>query len=166
MRIMDVFLAIPAMLMAITIVAVLGPSLLNLLISMSISSAPRFSRIVRSAILSVQGNEFVEAARACGTGHARIILKHILPNVMGPIVVQASLNVAQTIITVASMSFIGLGIQSPTPEWGTMLNEGKAVMRYSPHLIVIPGVAIVLTVMAINLIGDGLRDALDPKMKN
>ena len=166
MRIMDVFLAIPSMLMAITIVAVLGPNLLNLLISMSISSTPRFSRIVRSAILTVRGNEYVEAARACGTSHRRIILRHIIPNAIGPIIVQASLNVAQTIITVASMSFIGLGIQSPTPEWGTMLSEGKEVMRYFPHLVIVPGIAIILAVMSINLIGDGLRDAFDPKMKN
>ena len=166
MRVMDVFLAIPAQLMAITIVAVLGPSLMNLLISMSISSAPRFSRIVRSAIMSVRGNEFVEAARAYSTKHPRIIMRHIIPNSIGPIIVQASLNVAQTIITVASMSFIGLGIQSPTPEWGTMLSEGKDVMRYHPHMVFIPGIAIILAVMSINLIGDGLRDAFDPKMKN
>ncbi|MEA4912060.1 MAG: ABC transporter permease [Oscillospiraceae bacterium] len=166
MRIMDVFLAIPHLLMAVTIVAILGPSLINLLISMCVSSVPRCSRIVRSSILSVRGNEYVEAAQACGTSTVRIIARHIIPNAIGPIIVQASLNVAQTILTVASMSFIGLGIQSPQPEWGTMLSEGKSVMRYAPHLVIIPGIAIIIAVMAINLIGDGLRDAFDPKMKN
>jgi peptide/nickel transport system permease protein len=166
MRVMDVFLAIPSMLMAITIVAVLGPSLFNLLVAMAISSAPRFSRIVRSAIMSVCGNEYVEAAKACGTTNFRIITRHVIPNAIGPIIVQASLNVAKTIITVASMSYIGLGVQSPTPEWGTMLSEARSVMRQFPSQIIIPGIAIMLTVIAINLIGDGLRDAFDPKTKN
>lgn len=166
MRLMDVFLAIPSLLMAITIVAVLGPSMINLLLAMSLSSVPRFSRIVRSSILSIRGQEYIEAARACGTSHARIILRHVLPNALGPIIVQASLNVATAVITVSSLSFIGLGISPPTPEWGSMLAQGREQMRYYPHLVLIPGIAIICTVMALNLIGDGLRDALDPKMKN
>ncbi len=166
MRILDVFLAIPHLLMAVTIVAILGPSIFNLILSMCISSVPRCTRIVRSAILTVRGNEYVEAAQAYGTGTGRIILKHIIPNAIGPIIVQASLNVASTILTVASMSFIGLGVQSPQPEWGTMLSEGKAVMRYHPLGVIIPGIAIIISVIAINMIGDGLRDAFDPKMKN
>ena len=166
MRIMDVFLAIPSLLMSITIVAVLGPSMANLLLAMSLSSIPRFSRIVRSSILSIRGQDYIEAARACGTSNARIILRHVLPNAIGPIIVQASLNVATAVITVSSLSFIGLGISPPTPEWGSMLAEGREQMRYYPHLVLIPGLAIICTVMALNLIGDGLRDALDPKMKN
>lgn len=166
MRIMDVFLAIPSLLMSITIVAVLGPNMINLLLAMSLSSIPRFSRIVRSSILSIRGQDYIEAARACGTSHARIIMRHVLPNAIGPIIVQASLNVATAVITVSSLSFIGLGISPPTPEWGSMLAEGREQMRYYPHLVLIPGLAIICTVMALNLIGDGLRDALDPKMKN
>jgi peptide/nickel transport system permease protein len=166
MRVMDVFLAIPSMLMAITIVAVLGPNIVNMVISMAFSSTPRFTRIVRSAILQVRGNEYVEAARACGTSSFRIITKHVIPNGIGPIIVQASLNVGQTILTVASLSYIGLGVQSPVPEWGTMLSEARSVMRQFPLQIIIPGIAIMLTVMSINLIGDGFRDAFDPKTKN
>lgn len=166
MRLMDVFLAIPQTLMAITIVAALGGGLQNLLIALSISSIPRFSRVVRSSVLSIKGQEFVEAARACGTSNSRIILKHIIPNAIGPIIVQATLNMASTVLTIASLSFIGLGVKAPTPEWGTMLAEAKDQMRYHPYLIMIPGVAIVLSVMGLNLIGDGLRDALDPRLKN
>lgn len=166
MRIMDVFLAIPQTLMAITIVAALGGGIVNLLIALSISSIPRFSRVVRSSILSIKGQEFVEAARACGTKNARIIFKHIIPNAIGPIIVQATLNMATTVLTIASLSFIGLGVKAPMPEWGTMLAEAKDQMRYNPYLIIIPGMAIVFSVMGLNLIGDGLRDALDPRLKN
>lgn len=166
MRIMDVFLAIPQTLMAITIVAALGGGLVNLLIALCISSIPRFSRVVRSAILPIKGQEFVEAAKACGTKSTRIILKHIIPNAIGPIIVQATLNMATTVLTIASLSFIGLGVKAPMPEWGSMLAEAKEQMRYYPYLIMIPGVAIVLSVMGLNLIGDGLRDALDPRLKN
>lgn len=166
MRLMDVLLAIPSMLMAIVIVSVLGPSMINLLLAMSISSIPRFSRIVRSSILSIKGQEYIEAARACGTTHRRIIMRHVLPNAIGPIIVQASLNVATAVITVSSLSFIGLGISPPTPEWGSMLAEGREQMRYFPHLVLMPGLAIIMTCMSLNLIGDGLRDALDPRMKN
>lgn len=166
MRIMDVFLAIPSTILAIAIVASLGPGLFNLLIALSISRIPQFARIVRSSILSIMGQEFIEAAKACGTKDRRIIVKHILPNAIGPIIVQATLTMATTILTIASLSFIGLGVQPPTPEWGSMLAEGKTQMRYYPHLVVIPGVAIIFAVMSLNLIGDGLRDALDPRLKN
>lgn len=166
MRLMDVLLAIPQTLMAISIVAALGPGIVNLLIAMSLSSIPRFSRIVRSSILSISGQEFIEAAKACGTSDTRIIAKHIIPNAIGPIIVQATLNMASTIIAIAGLSFIGLGIQPPIPEWGSMLSEGKAQMRYYPHLVIIPGIAIVFAVMALNLIGDGLRDSLDPRLRN
>lgn len=166
MRIMDVLLAIPQTLLAISIVAALGTGIFNLLLAMSISSVPRFARIVRSSILSIADQEFVEAAKACGTKDARIITKHIIPNAIGPIIVQATLNMASTIIGIAGLSFIGLGIEPPIPEWGSILSEGKTQMRYYPHLVVIPGIAIVFAVMALNLIGDGLRDSLDPRLKN
>lgn len=166
MRIMDIFLAIPNMLMAITLVAAFGSSLLNLILAMGISNIPRMSRIVRSAVLNVKGQEYVEAAMACGTSDARIIFRHILPNAMGPILVQATQTVARTVITVSSLSFIGLGISEPTPEWGAMLSEAKSQLRYYPYLAITPGIAIVMMVMSLTLVGDGLRDALDPRLKN
>lgn len=166
MRIMDIFLAIPQTLLAISIVAALGNTIPNLLIAMTISSIPRFARIIRSAILSIKGQEYIEAAKACGTGDGRIIAKHILPNAIGPIIVQGTLNMASTIISISGLSFIGLGVAPPEPEWGSMLNEGRAQMRYYPHLVIIPGIAIMLSVMGLNLMGDGLRDALDPRLKN
>ena len=166
MRIMDIFLAIPSLLLAISIVAALGPGMINLIIELSVSQVPRFARIVRSSILSIKDQEFIEAAKACGTKNSRIILKHILPNAMGPIIVQATLNMASTILNIAALSFIGLGIQPPTPEWGSMLSDVKTQMRYYPYLAIIPGIAIIIAVMSLNLIGDGLRDALDPKLKN
>ena len=166
MRIMDVFMAIPSILLAISIVAALGNGMGNLLLALSVSNIPRFARIVRSSILTVKGQEFVEAARAYGTSDSGIILRHILPNTIGPIIVQATLSMASTILTISSLSFVGLGLPSSVPEWGSMLSEAKPFMRYYPYMIIIPGIAIVLSVMALNLIGDGLRDALDPKLKN
>lgn len=166
MRIMDVFLAIPGLLMAIAVVAALGPGLVNLLIANSITRIPQFARVVRSAILSIKGQEFIEAAKACGTKNSRIILRHILPNAIGPIIVQATLNMGTTILGIAALSFIGLGIQPPMPEWGSMLSDARSQMRYYPYLVVTPGIAIMLAVMSFNLIGDGLRDSLDPKLKN
>jgi peptide/nickel transport system permease protein len=166
MRIMDVFLAIPNTLMAITLVAALGSSMFNLILAMGISQIPRMSRIVRSSVLGIIGQEYVEAARACGTSDFRIIFRHILPNAMGPILVQVTQTVARSVITISSLSFIGLGISEPTPEWGSMLSEAKSQLRYHPHLAVAPGVAIVMAVMSLTLLGDGLRDALDPRLKN
>lgn len=166
MRIMDVFLAIPNMLMAVCIVGALGGGLVNLLIAMSISSVPKFTRIIRSSILTVRDMEYIEAAKACGTKDRRIILKHILPNAIGPIIVNATLSLANVILSISGMSFIGLGIEKPMPEWGSMLAEGKAQMRYFPNLVIFPGIAIALAVLGLNLVGDGLRDALDPKLKN
>ncbi len=166
MRIMDVFLAVPNTLMAITLVAALGTNLFNLILAMGISQTPRMSRIVRSSVLSIIGQDYIEAARACGTGDARIIFRHILPNAMGPILVQATQTVARSVITIASLSFIGLGISEPTPEWGSMLSEAKGLLRHHPYLAIAPGVAIVLSVMSLTLLGDGLRDAMDPRLKN
>lgn len=166
MRIMDVFLAIPGLLMGITVVAALGPGIENLLIALIMIRIPRFARVVRSAVLSIKFQEFIEAAKACGTKNSRIIARHILPNAIGPIIVQATLNMATSILGIAALSFIGLGIQPPMPEWGLMLSDAKSQMRYYPYLIVTPGIAIVLAVLSFNLIGDGLRDALDPRLKS
>lgn len=166
MRIMDVFLAMPGTILAVAIVGALGPGLFNVLLAMAISRIPQFARIVRSAIISIRGQEFIEAAKACGTRDSRIILRHIMPNAVGPIVVQVTLHMATTILGVAGLSFIGLGIEPPTPEWGSMLAEAKEQMRYHPYLMVSPGIAIGLAVLSLNLIGDGLRDALDPRLKN
>ncbi len=166
MRIMDVFLAMPGTILAVAIVGALGPGIINVLLAMSICRVPQFARIVRSSIISIRGQEFVEAAKACGTRDRRIIMRHILPNAMGPIVVQATLHMATTILGVAGLSFIGLGIEAPIPEWGSMLSAAKSQMRYQPYLMIFPGIAIMVAVLSINLIGDGLRDALDPRMKN
>lgn len=165
MRFMDVFLAMPGTIMAVAIVGALGPGIINVLMAMSLCRIPQFARIVRSAIITIRGQEFVEAARCCGSRNLRIIFCHILPNAIGPIVVQATIGMATTILGVAGLSFIGLGIEAPLPEWGSMLSEAKSQMMYQPYLMVFPGIAIILAVLALNLIGDGLRDALDPRMK-
>lgn len=166
MRIMDVFLAIPPTLLAITIISALGSSMINLLIAMGVSQTPRMARIVRSAVLGVKGMDYIEAAHACGTGNTRIIFRHILPNAMGPILVQASQTVARSVLIVASLSFVGLGIAEPTPEWGSMLSGVKTIMRHYPHMAFAPGIAMVLSVLSLTLIGDGLRDAMDPRLRN
>ncbi|MBB6482670.1 ABC transporter permease [Spirochaeta isovalerica] len=165
MRTLDILLAIPTILLAITIVAALGASILNLMIAVGISNIPGFARVVRAAVLSVKDQEFIEAARAIGSRDHTIILKHVLPNSMAPIIVFATLKVASAIMATASLSFIGLGIQPPTPEWGSMLAGGRAYIRDNMYIVLYPGLAIVLTVLSLNLIGDGLRDALDPKLK-
>lgn len=166
MRLMDILLAIPSMLLAIVIVSSLGTSLFNLILANGIAGIPRFSRIVRSNVLSLRDMEFVEAARASGISNTTIIIRHIMPNCLGPLIVQATLSMALAILAVTSLSFVGLGIQPPTPEWGSMLSNGKEFMRQHPHLIYFPGFAIMLAVLSFNLIGDGLRDALDPRLKN
>ena len=166
MRIMDVILAVPNILMAISIVAALGPGMRNLLIAMSLAQIPTYARVVRASILSIMGQEFIEAAKACGTRDKRIIFRHILPNAIGPIIVQSTLGMANIILTISALSFVGLGIEPPMPEWGSMLSEGRVHMRTYPHLVFFPGLAIVFAVLSLNLIGDGLRDALDPKLKN
>ena len=166
MRLMDILLAIPPMLMSISIVAALGHSMVNLMIALSLAYIPVFARVIRSSILTVKGQEISEAAKACGTRNARIILRHIIPNAIGPIIVQATLAMGSTILIISSLSFMGMGIQPPQPEWGTMLYEGRDLIRTSPYLVIFPGIAIALAVLSLNLLGDGLRDALDPRMKN
>lgn len=166
MRVMDTVMAIPPVLLALAIVASLGPGMTNLIIAMAISNVPGLTRIIRSVIISVVDQEFIEAARACGTKNTRILFKHIIPNSMGPIIVQATMSVSSMIINAASLSYLGMGIQPPTPEWGAMLSESNDYMISSPYLVIIPGLAILLSSLSINLFGDGLRDALDPKLKD
>ena len=165
MRLMDVLLAIPSILLAIAIVNILGPSLFNVMVAVGLSSMPSFARIVRAAVLSIRDSEFIESAVAIGDSTPAIILHNILPNCMGPIIVQATLGVASAILSAASLSFLGLGLQPPSPEWGAMLSEGRAYIYNAPWLTICPGVSIVLIVLSLNLFGDGLRDALDPKLK-
>ena len=166
MRVMDIFYALPFNLMAICIVASLGNGIFNLGLACVIGVIPGFTRVFRSAILPIRNQEYIEAARACNTSDWRILTKHILPNALGPIIVQATLNLAITILAVAGLSYIGLGVEPPTPEWGTMLSDGRQYMRNCPYLVIFPGLAIMISAMSLNLIGDGLRDALDPKLKN
>ena len=164
-RAMDILLAVPSLLLSITIVSALGPSIMNLMIAIAVSSIPGYARIVRSSVMTVRDNEFVEAAKAIGANDAQIIASHILPNCLAPIIVQVSLKVASAILSTSGLSFLGLGVKAPTPEWGSMLSGGRAYLRNAPHLTVFPGLCIMLTILSMNLLGDGLRDALDPKLK-
>ena len=165
MRVMDVFQSIPPMLMAIAVAASLGTGVVNLVLAISISTLPARSRIVRSAILSVKNSDYVESARAIGASSARQLLKYMLPNALGPILTNMTFSIATAILTVSSLSYLGLGIAPPTPEWGAMLSAGRSLIRLAPHVLIFPGVAIMITVLALNLFGDGLRDALDPRLK-
>ncbi|MCL1975251.1 MAG: ABC transporter permease [Firmicutes bacterium] len=166
MRISDTIFCIPFMLMGLSIVAALGPGLINVLIAITITAIPNYVRIIRSAILTIVGNDFIEAGRACGASDIFIILKHVAPNAVGPIIVQATMQVGTMIIFSTAFSYLGLGIQPPAPEWGAMLAEGKSYMLSAPHMIIAPGMSIVLVALSLNLLGDGLRDALDPKLKD
>ena len=166
MRCMDVLLAIPSMLLATAIVAALGPSLPNVVIAIGLANIPQFARIVRASVLTIKGQEYIEAARAMGASDLRIIAKYIIPNSMAPLIVQGSVGVASAILSIASLSFVGLGVQPPTPEWGAMLSNARTYMRDAWHITVMPGAAIMLSILSLNIIGDGLRDALDPRLKN
>ena len=158
--------AVEAKIGAGDVMLALGGSAVNLFIAMALSSMPQFCRLARSAMLSVVDQEFVEAARAYGSGNIRIIFQEVLPNALGPIIVQTTQSIAGKILTAASLSFIGMGVQAPQPEWGTMLSEARPYMRECPYLVLIPGIFIIVTALSFNLFGDGLRDALDPHMKN
>ena len=147
------------------IVSALGPSIFNLMLAIAISSVPGYARIVRASVLTVKDQEFVEAAKCIGANNFEIISSHILPNCMAPIIVQVSLKVASAILSTSGLSFLGLGVKAPTPEWGAMLSGGRAYLRNAPHLTIFPGIAIIITILSLNLLGDGLRDALDPKLK-
>lgn len=165
MRIMDIFMAFPSFLLALAIVSVLGPGMVNVMIAIGIFSVPTFARISRSAVISVKNKEFIEAAKSMGASHARVIFKHVLPNSVAPIIVLSTMRVATAILTASGLSFLGMGAQPPTPEWGAMLSTGREYLRTAPHVSTIPGLAIMFMVLAFNMLGDGLRDALDPKMK-
>lgn len=163
MRFTDALLSFPFLILAVALAAALGPSLQNAMIAIGIASAPTFIRLTRGQVLAVKDEEYVQAARALGTGDARILVRHILPNSFAPILIQATLTIAQAIIAESSLSFLGLGVQPPTPSWGGMLNTAKGFMAQAPWTAVWPGVSIFVTVLAFNLFGDGLRDALEPK---
>jgi ABC-type dipeptide/oligopeptide/nickel transport system permease subunit len=164
MRFVDMLLSFPPVLLAIGIVAVMGPSLYNAMIAIGIAQMPVYARLVRALVLSLKEQQYVEAARALGARDARILLRHILPNCVSPLIVQSTLQVASAILSAAALGFLGLGAQPPTPEWGAMLSKGRLYLRVAPHLTAFPGVAIFVTVLGFNLFGDGLRDALDPRM--
>lgn len=166
MRCADILMAIPSILLNISIVAALGSGLQNVMIAIGISSVPAYCRIMRASLLTLKEQEFVDASRAAGASDAHIIIHHILPNSLAPLIVQATLKIGGAILSCASMSFIGLGIVPPTPEWGAMLSTGRDFLRDAPHLTLFPGLAIMFSVFAMNLMGDGLRDAFDPKLKN
>ncbi len=165
MRIMDVLLAFPSLLLAIAIVTVLGRGLQNALLAIAIVSIPRYARVIRGSVLSIKEQEFVTASKALGGGHAHILFRRILPNAIPPLIVQGTLGIAAAILEAAALSFLGLGAQPPTPEWGTMLGSERNQVFTAPHLVFFPGLAIMITVLSFNLLGDGLRDAIDPRLK-
>ena len=164
MRIIDVLLAFPGIVLAIGVVAVLGSSMMNVIIAVAIFSVPAFARLVRGSTLAIKRMTYIEAMHSIGARDSNIIFRHILPGTISPIVVYGTMRVGTSIITAASLSFLGLGAQPPTPEWGAMLNEARADMLIAPHVAIFPSLAIFFTVLAFNLLGDGLRDALDPKI--
>lgn len=166
MRIIDMFIALPTTILAIAIVSVLGPNLFNLIVAISIANVPSYARLTRSSVLTIKDNEFIEASTAVGGNGLHIMIHHILPNILAPLIVQFTLGVGFNITSAAGLSYLGLGVVPPNPEWGNMLSEGKDIMRYNSNLVVFPGLFIMLTVLALNLVGDGLRDAVDPKLKN
>ncbi|GIO05087.1 peptide ABC transporter permease [Brevibacillus reuszeri] len=165
-RVFDIMLAFPSILLAIAIVAILGPSLQNALLAIAIINIPTFGRLVRSRVLSLKEEEFVMAARAIGMKDSRILMQHILPNSLAPIIVTGTMGIATAIIEAAALGFLGLGAQAPEPEWGKMLSDSRQYIQKAPWTVIFPGLSIMLTVLGFNLIGDGLRDALDPRMKN
>ncbi|WP_040205736.1 ABC transporter permease [Neobacillus jeddahensis] len=164
MRIVDLLFSFPGILLAMLIIAILGTSLVNVAIAISIWSIPSCARIVRGSVLSIKEKEYIMAMKSLGASDLRIMVKHILPNATAPIIVFATMRMATAILSTASLSYLGLGAQPPTPEWGAMISQGQAFMWTSPHLTIIPGIAIMLTVFAFNVVGDGLRDAIDPNM--
>lgn len=165
-RIFDIMLAFPSILLAIAVVSVLGPSLRNALIAIAIINVPNFGRLIRSKVLSIKEDEYITAAKGIGMKDARILFSHILPNSMAPVIVQGTLAVATAILEAAALGFLGLGAEAPAPEWGKMLADARKYLQTAPWTMIFPGLAIMLTVLGFNLMGDGLRDALDPKMKS
>lgn len=165
MRLMDILMAFPSMLLAIAIVAARGTGLFNTVIAISVVGIPGYARLVRSMVLSIREREYIEAARMVGVRDLRIIFRHVFPNSIAPVIVSATLGIGSAILTAAALGFLGLGAQPPAPEWGAMIGEGVPFLRQSPHLVFFPGMAIMLSVLGFNLLGDGLRDALDPQMQ-
>ena len=165
MRGLDIFGAIPSVLMGIVIVSALGANTFNLMIAVGLTSVPGFARVTRASVLTVRNQEYVEAARAIGISEGKIIFSHIIPNCLSPIIVQTTLRVGSAIIAASSLSFLGLGMPAPAPEWGSMLSGGRQFLRGNSYLTLFPGLAIMVTVLAFNMLGDGLRDAMDPKLK-
>ncbi len=161
----NVFLSFPSILLAIAMVAFLGPSIRNVILALSVIGWVGYARLMRGQVLKVREYDFVTAARAVGAGDFRVIFRHVLPNAIQPLIVQASLGMAGAVLSEASLSFLGLGVQPPTPSWGVMLNDARSFLRVAPHLLIFPGLAVMLTVMAFNFVGDGLREWLDPKQK-
>ena len=166
MRFLDTVMCIPSLLLALTIVAVCGSGLRSLTIAITVASVPGFTRMVRSVVLSVVSQDFIEAARCCGSRDSAIIFRHILPNAIGPIIVNCMMNIAGIIMTAAGLSYLGMGIKPPAPEWGSMLSEGMQIFRKYPHVALCAGVAIMVTALCFNLVGDGLADAIDPKRRD
>jgi len=165
MRVMDIILAFPSLLMALVLVAILGPGLVNAMIAIAIVLQPHFARLTRAAVMSEANREYVTSAQVAGAGHMRLMFKTILPNCLAPLIVQATLSFSTAILDAAALGFLGMGAQPPTPEWGTMLAEAREFVLRAWWVVTFPGIAILVTVLAINLVGDGLRDALDPKLK-
>lgn len=166
MRLMDILLSFPSILLAIAIIAILGPSLVNVMVAVGVHSIPTYARLVRSTVLSVKETDYVQAAHAIGNRNATIMFKHILPNCLSPIIVYSTLQIGGAILTASILSFLGLGVQPPTPEWGQMVNAGRGWLRDAPHIATFPGLAVFFVVMGFNLLGDGLRDVLDPRLRN
>ena len=166
MRAVDITLSIPSILLAIAIAAAMGEGMFSLMLAVGVSEIPNYARVTRAQVLSLRGQEFIEATRAIGASDFRIIFVHILPNCFAPLIVQSTLGVARAIIAASALSFIGLGIQPPTPEWGAMLSAGRQYIRDYWYIVIFPGLMIMITIYALNLFGDGLRDALDPRLKN
>ena len=165
MRLMDVMMAFPGILLALAIVAILGPSLTNLIVAIGINSVPGFSRVARGAVISVKKNDYVTAARAIGENDLSILFRYVLPNAISPIIVQTTMRMATVLLTAAGLGFLGLGVQPPSPEWGTMLSAARVYLRSAPHVAIIPGVTIMIVVLGFNFFGDGLQDALNPRLK-
>lgn len=165
MRLVDILMAFPSIILALVIVGLLGAAIMNLIIALTCVGWVRYARVVRGSILSVKKETFIESARAIGCGKLRIAFRHILPNIISPVIVLATLNMGTIIISIAGLSFLGLGVQPPIPEWGIMLSEGKPFMESAPHLMIFPGLMIMVTVLAFNFLGDGLRDVLDARIR-
>lgn len=165
MRVMDIILAFPSLLLALVLVAILGPGLLNAMLAIALVLQPHFARLVRASVMAEKNREYVTSAKMVGAGHFRLMTVTILPNCLGPLIVQATLSFSNAILDAAALGFLGMGAQPPTPEWGTMLARGREFISSAPWIVTFPGLAILITVLAINLVGDGLRDALDPKLK-